>query len=40
MEIQYSMLYPSKFRVQYRGVMKFFENPVEASEWLDRALMC
>lgn len=37
-EIKYSMLYPSKLRVQYRGSVKFFENRMEACEWLDKEL--
>lgn len=34
--IQYSMLYPSKLRVQHKGAVKFFDNPSDANEWLDR----
>lgn len=29
-EMQYSMLYPSRLGVQYKGSVKLFENPVEA----------
>lgn len=35
-EVQYSMLYPSNLRVQYEGTVKFFENPAEACEWMDK----
>lgn len=34
-EIKYSMLYPSRLRVQYKGSFKFFDTPQEASDWLD-----
>lgn len=37
-EIKYSMLYPCKLRVQYKGSVKFFENPTKVCEWLDREL--
>ncbi|XP_077340579.1 cadherin EGF LAG seven-pass G-type receptor 2 [Lithobates pipiens] len=36
-EIKYSMLYPSKLRVQYKGA-KFFEHPEEARDWMDKEL--
>lgn len=32
--LQYSMLYPSKLKVQHNGV-KFFDAPQVASDWLD-----
>lgn len=35
-EIRYSMLYPSKLRIQYKGTVKFFENPEDACEWMDK----
>lgn len=31
-----SMLYPSRLRVQYKGTVKFFENPEEANAWMGR----
>lgn len=37
-EIKYGMLYPSRLRVQYKGTVKFFDNPEEACEWMDREL--
>lgn len=30
------MLYPSRLQVQYKIAVKFFDNLLEASEWLDR----
>lgn len=37
-EVKYSMLYPSKLRVQHKGMVKFFEHPKEACDWMDREL--
>lgn len=34
-ELKYSMLYPSRLRVQHKGTVKFFETPQDASDWLD-----
>lgn len=34
-EIQYSMLYPNRLRVQHKGAVTFFDTPTEACEWLD-----
>ena len=34
--VQYSLLYPSKLRVQHQGNVKFFDNPRDACDWLDR----
>lgn len=35
MELKYSMLYPSRLRVQFKGSVKFFDTPQEACDWLD-----
>lgn len=37
-EINYSMLYPSRLRVQCKGTVTFFDTPEEASAWIDREL--
>lgn len=31
-EIKYSMLYPSRLRIPYKGTVRFFDTPVEASD--------
>lgn len=33
-DIKYSMLYPSRLRVQHGGSVKFFDSPDEANTWL------
>lgn len=35
-EVKYNMLYPSKLRIQHKGSVKFFENPEEACDWMDK----
>lgn len=37
-ELKYSMLYPSRLRVQHKGAVRFFETPQDASDWLDQNL--
>lgn len=37
-EVKYSMLYPSKLRVQHKGMVTFFEHPEEACDWMDKEL--
>lgn len=37
-EVKYSMLYPSKLRVQHKGMVKFFEHPEETCDWMDKEL--
>lgn len=34
-EIKYSMLYPSRLRIPYKGTVRFFDTPMEASDWID-----
>lgn len=35
-EVTYAMLYPAKLRIAVNGETKFFDNPAQASDWLDR----
>lgn len=35
-ELKYSMLYPSRLHVQFKGTVKFFDNPQDACDWLDQ----
>lgn len=34
-ELKYSVLYPSRLCVQFKGTVKFFDNPQDACDWLD-----
>lgn len=34
-DIKYSMLYPSRLQVPYKGTVRFFDTPMEVSDWID-----
>lgn len=34
-DIKYSMLYPSRLRIPYKGTVRFSDTPMEASDWID-----
>lgn len=34
-DIKYSMLYPSRLRIPYKGTLRFFDMPMEARDWID-----
>lgn len=34
-DIKYSVLYPSRLRIPHKGIVQFFDTPMEASDWIN-----